>query len=167
MKAILSINKKIYRKLGKFIYLLSVVPQRIYGTHKQRSRVRALILVDGNVLLVRNWLGMQRWTLPGGGAKRSETDQDALSREVHEELGININSESWAFLGHFLQNDTPTPFTVNCFFITGAPDLKLQKPSHNHELIDASWFPVDALPKDSSLELKKARLLLQKRVKGQ
>ncbi|HVC36007.1 MAG TPA: NUDIX domain-containing protein [Candidatus Dormibacteraeota bacterium] len=141
---------------------MSVIPQRIYGTQKRRARVRALIMVDEHVLLVRNWLGMQEWTLPGGGAKRSETDQEALVRELQEELGISIKQSSLIFLNRFMYNDIPTLFKVSCFYSTGPSNLKAQKLVPNHELIDAAWFPVNAVPKDFSEEFKEAYSLFQK-----
>src|SRR6202011_3112819 len=43
---------------------------------------------DNRVLLVRHSYGRRGWELPGGGRKRKESLQQAVVREVREELGV-------------------------------------------------------------------------------
>lgn len=53
--------------------------------------VRAFIFdEDDNVLLVRN-ASDQLWVLPGGHTEEGETIYETLEREIHEELGLDIN----------------------------------------------------------------------------
>lgn len=52
----------------------------------------ALIDVDGRVLLAQRPEGKSMaglWEFPGGKVEQGETPEEALIREVHEELGIN------------------------------------------------------------------------------
>jgi ADP-ribose pyrophosphatase YjhB (NUDIX family) len=55
--------------------------------------VRALIVRDGAVLLIRHRSGKQPWALPGGGVKRNERLAEAARREAHEETGAPIRVE--------------------------------------------------------------------------
>ena len=57
-------------------------------------RVRVLIECRGEQLLVLNWFGPQQWQLPGGGIKRGESVFEAARREVFEELGITLPTET-------------------------------------------------------------------------
>lgn len=52
-----------------------------------RVAVKALIRNgDGTILLVKE--NSDKWDLPGGGIDHGESPEDAIRRELHEELGI-------------------------------------------------------------------------------
>jgi 8-oxo-dGTP diphosphatase len=56
-----------------------------------RFGVHAIIInSDGNVLMLRRTYGNKGWSLPGGGVDPGETIHQALFRECHEELGIEL-----------------------------------------------------------------------------
>jgi 8-oxo-dGTP diphosphatase len=55
---------------------------------------------NGRILMVLS-LGKDTWYVPGGKRERGETDVDALTREVKEELSVDIIKESAEFHGVF------------------------------------------------------------------
>ena len=57
-----------------------------------RNTVRALILQDNNILLLRKdgYEGGERFALPGGGQDLGETLEQALNRECMEEIGTRV-----------------------------------------------------------------------------
>ncbi|GHJ46777.1 hypothetical protein Cs7R123_41190 [Catellatospora sp. TT07R-123] len=65
-----------------------------------RRRAAAVIVRDGHVLMVRErgrgpegrHDGVEYWTLPGGGIAAGESAQDAVVREVAEEVGLTAVS---------------------------------------------------------------------------
>jgi len=60
--------------------------------------VGAAVVRDGRVLACRRtWppAAAGRWELPGGKVEDGETPEDALVREVREELGCAISVERW------------------------------------------------------------------------
>lgn len=52
-----------------------------------------ICIKDGKVLCTRT-RGKDAWYLPGGKRESGEADQDALMREVKEELGIDLKPET-------------------------------------------------------------------------
>jgi len=54
-----------------------------------RNAVRAIILKENNILMV--FLGKtNEYKFPGGGVEKNETIEEALKREVLEEVGCNV-----------------------------------------------------------------------------
>ena len=52
-----------------------------------RVSVKALIIDKDKILLVKEW-DDEWWSFPGGGIEHGESMQQALCREIREELGI-------------------------------------------------------------------------------
>ena len=109
--------------------------------------VSAAIFRDGKVLVVRRArkpaLGI--YTLPGGGVEIGETLLHAVTREVHEETGLEI--EPVALAGHReaitrnAQGRVERHFVILCF----AARWRSGEPVLNEELDDARWLDPAAL----------------------
>ena len=58
----------------------------------KRLSARAMIITkDAQCILIhRKWRGREYFVTPGGGVEDSESLEDALKREVHEEVGIMV-----------------------------------------------------------------------------
>lgn len=140
----------VYAAFGRLTHKAVTPFLKLYITEKH-VRVRALILNEQKeVLLIRSWLGHQRWTLPGGGIRRSETPAEAAAREVHEETGLRLAADHLQELGTFVNTDSSAPFTVLCYVI----EVAKREPHIAHrrrlEMLDIAWFPVNSLPSDCS-----------------
>lgn len=141
--------RKIYSLTGKCLSILLLPALHFYGKLARKPRVRAFIYHDNKVLLVKNWLGEQKWTLPGGGIKKSESSRRALCREIEEELTIKLQEDDLIYIGEVCDTSS-APFNARCYFI------EVSSLSHfkiSHELLDARWFPLDRLPKKHSMVL--------------
>ncbi len=59
----------------------------------ERTSARAIILTkDSKLILIhRKWRGKEYWVTPGGGVEKGESLQNALVRELQEEVGITIS----------------------------------------------------------------------------
>ncbi len=89
----------------------------------ERRRVAAVIIRDGCVLMVRErgqrvtgrHDGPEYWTLPGGGLEAGEEPEDAVRREVAEEVGLRALSVRYAY-------DAPYPSGwTSCFRVEVEP----------------------------------------------
>lgn len=64
-----------------------------------RNSAKALIIKEGKMLAVKIKDGTEEWyIMPGGGQETEELLQDAVSREVAEEIGIKVDVKDLAFV---------------------------------------------------------------------
>ena len=56
--------------------------------------VNAIITCKGRILLEKR-RDSDTWGLVGGGVKKSETELQAIAREIYEELGLRISTEKF------------------------------------------------------------------------
>jgi 8-oxo-dGTP diphosphatase len=106
--------------------------------HQQRILKIGLAVTDGNhrVLLVKK-RGGKRFILPGGKPELGEDDLDTLRREIHEELGCDIKSESVEFVGSFTDAAADMKdVTVTVRLYKG---YLIGKPSPNSEIETLRW----------------------------
>jgi ADP-ribose pyrophosphatase YjhB (NUDIX family) len=111
--------------------------------------VTCLILSGDELLLVRHTYGRSAWTLSGGGLKKNETKEEAIRREVKEELGLIITPE---YIGEFTHNSEHKIDTVFCFVAR----VEKKEPEIDHlEIKEAKWWKINNLPKDHSMNLQR------------
>ncbi len=113
------------------------------------SVVGAALLRDGRVLASRR-TGPPRlagfWEFPGGKVEAGESDQEALRREVREELGCE--ADIGGRIGpDLLIGDTAVMRVYLATLTEGEPQLR-DHDAHRwlaaDELDDVRWIPVDA-----------------------
>lgn len=120
-------------------------------------RVRVAIMrPDGQVLLVQNAVGDRKWTLPGGGASRIETDAVAACREVYEELKIRIDSAELQLLGDVQSRGYVTPV-----FVVRIDQLRAERVTPQRlEIKSWRWASLQDLPLEVQSTVYSVRDLL-------
>jgi 8-oxo-dGTP diphosphatase len=103
--------------------------------------VRALIVRDELVLLIRHRYGRQPWGLPGGGVKRNEALAVAVRREASEESGVHVDVRQ--LLGMYDRFKGGISNYIGVFVCT---PLNEPNPPHSLEIAEARFFPFDELP---------------------
>ncbi len=106
--------------------------------------VNAIIEKDGSIMLVRRntqpFRGM--WSLPGGYVEYGEKVEDALKREIYEELGLRI--EPLLLLGVYSDPfRNPSKHVVSITYLARILDGKLKE---NTEIAEASFFKRHEIP---------------------
>ena len=104
--------------------------------------VRALIVRDELVLLIRHRYGRRPWGLPGGGVERNEPLAEAVRREAREESGVHV--EIRHLLGMYDRFKGGVSNYVGVFVCT---PLNEPNPPRSLEIAEARFFPFDELPK--------------------
>jgi 8-oxo-dGTP pyrophosphatase MutT (NUDIX family) len=111
-------------------------------------RARGIAIHDGKVLLVINRFGAGDWQFPGGGINRGESVVDATSRELKEELNLDLKSTKELHEEPKICKKNGLLMRYHYVSIKlKNPDAKLEL---DHELTDAKWFIINDLKKVSS-----------------
>jgi ADP-ribose pyrophosphatase YjhB (NUDIX family) len=103
--------------------------------------VQCVIQHRDAILLVRNTYGRKQWTFPGGSIARGETAEDAVRREVREEVGLRL--QRLERLGAFAATiDYKRDHVAG--FAGVSPDRRVT--IDTAEILEARWFQPQDLP---------------------
>ncbi len=100
-------------------------------------RVRVIIIDDDKVLVVKNWIGPNKWDLPGGGIKRGESAEEAAKREIFEELHLIVNETSLVNAEEEIRSFCG--LTMRVTFVQAKIE-SLDTMQKNWEIIDTQWL---------------------------
>lgn len=124
--------------------------QHGYATPKLEVRV-GVFDTQGRILMVREILDANRWTIPGGWADANHTAAQCAAKEVWEETGYTVRITKLAMaLDRTTQgHQPPEPFTVTKLFFLG--EITGGSPTTSIETSEVRFFGQDELPEDLSL----------------
>ena len=101
---------------------------------------RAVIRRDGQVLLCRS-LAEQWWFLPGGHAEPGERIEQALMREIAEELGTEAKiARLVAVVENCWSDDDGAHHELNLVFEAAIADVE---PESRESHLEFRWLPLD------------------------
>lgn len=121
-------------------------PGAVDQTVRFRPGVKGLVATESRALLVRERHadGTHFWTLPGGGIHETEMPDDALERELAEELrcrcvpGDQVTSFWYAHVS--------LPDTVSVYSVHECALLTKPTPVSDEGITDLTWAGPDAIP---------------------
>ncbi|MFA6512200.1 MAG: NUDIX domain-containing protein [Patescibacteria group bacterium] len=111
-----------------------------------RNRAVGIILNNGKLLLLRRVKPDEEYfVLPGGGIEEGETPEQALLRELHDELGIEPSTHEKVFTRH-TDNGEEHYFLITAHAGTPnlGPEIRARMTEENQYFIH--WVDVMRLP---------------------
>lgn len=117
--------------------------------------VRAGVIQNGRILLVREMLDGGRWTLPGGWVDPGDTPASAVEREVREETGYEAKAVKLVAVFDRDHQGHP-PYLFSIFKLYFLCELTGGAPKESIETGESRFFGRDEIP-----ELSLARTLPQ------
>ena len=114
----------------------------------------ACLIIKDNKVLLQHRTDNGRWAVHGGGLEFGESFEDALNRELSEELGIKaINPKFYkVYSGEDLHVTYPNKdevYVVTAMYIVN--DYEGEITPDNDEVSEVKWFDFDNLPEDLHL----------------
>ncbi|MEJ2359090.1 MAG: NUDIX hydrolase [Deinococcales bacterium] len=110
------------------------------AAHRFPVSIKAVILRDGHVILLRNERG--EWELPGGKLELGEDPIECVTREVHEELGLSVRADHLLDLWPYSIADG-VDVLVGTYLCTDLDPSRDARLSHEHGQLQ--WFDVRAI----------------------
>lgn len=84
------------------------------------------------------------WDLPGGCVEEGESELGALARELHEELGVHIATDTVSHLYRLTAGPAEEPALVSAWMVRDWRGTPLNNAPEEH--VSIGWFGWDALP---------------------
>ncbi len=103
---------------------------------------------DGRVLLVHRRPSKRAypdvWELPGGVMEPGESELDTLRRELHEELGVHVVTDSASHLCRLVVRPVEEPALLSAWLVPAWQGDPANVAPEEHD--DIRWFALEELP---------------------
>ena len=138
---------------------------------KTLNVVAAIIHKDNKILATKRGYGefINQWEFPGGKIEENETKEEALIREIKEELNVEIEITNFAL---DLEYQYPTFYLkmscYDCTIKSGTPKLLEHNDARwlsRDELDDVNWIPADIAAVDYLKETMVDHLSMMEKMK--
>ncbi len=124
-----------------------------------KATVTALVIKDNKLLLLKRneepFAG--QWDLPGGYMQENETPEEAMKRELKEELGVSEIKLTYAksFPGQAEWEGTQFPILSHCFLADIKEEIKLNKENSEFTFLPLKDLNENEVAFDSNKEIAK------------
>lgn len=123
------------------------------------------LLRGGRVLLVHRRPDKRArpdvWDLPGGVIEAGEAELDALTRELHEELGVQVVAGSATHLCRATVGPAEGPARLSAWLVRDWQGSPANDAPEEHD--DIGWFDLDDLPPPPHVVVRTALVEVMRR----
>jgi 8-oxo-dGTP pyrophosphatase MutT (NUDIX family) len=144
--------QKLVQKLGTLLFWITWPALWLYIRGTVRTRV--LFIHKKKILVVHNFLGDGKWSIPGGGVHSGETAEAGARREFNEELGLQASRMIFKPLA--TEQHEGDRFVYLCHYFVAelrpkrVPFASVQIKKQRLEILDYEWMDYKKLNKTNA-----------------
>jgi len=105
---------------------------------KEIDKIALIKIVNGQILVAKS-IGKDKFYIPGGKRESGETDEQTLIREIKEEMNVDVQEDTIAYVGTFQAqadgHDEGTIVKMTCY----SADY-LGEPHPSSEIEEIRWL---------------------------
>lgn len=133
--------RRFFQKMGVLIFFAAW--PAFYFYFRRGERTRAVVEHAGKVLVTKNWISDNKWSLPGGGLHSGEPLMQGVVRELREETGLHVQTRQLRFIAKCQYRQYGLKFDFNVFRLNleESPVIKRQ----SHEISETAWLDPNEL----------------------
>lgn len=137
---------RLWNLVGRVAYYISL--PLVSLVIRFTSRTRIIVEFEGQILVVKGWLGDNRWVLPGGGLHKNEQPENGATRELLEETGVKIAESKLKKISEGTSKKGITKYHYQLYYVrlNEKPATKKQK----FEIIDIDWISIEDISSSNS-----------------
>lgn len=123
-------------------FFMNPVKNLYWFVFRPKTRgVKCIIQWQDKILFVRISYAHKGWTVPGGGVEKRESFEEAVRREVKEEVGIVLGEVK--MFREYVSTKQYKVDTIQCFQSrVENPDFKID----GREIVGAKWSDITHIP---------------------
>ena len=120
-----------------------------------RATSRAIIIQDDKILMFERWRTTMRgkrlhyFSIPGGGIEGDESPEEAVIRELYEEMLVKIEPERL-----LVRQTSPSRLTYYylCRITSGTPTFNPDSPEYKYRIVTGNRYEIAWLPLENAAD---------------
>lgn len=114
-----------------------------------RPRAFAAIIKDHHILMTKHiYPDKTFWTLPGGGLENGESFEDAVIREVKEEVNLDVEVVNFLFTRQYSGGEERCYLVLLLDDKTPLIGYDPEYTADEQTLTEVKWFPIEVMKED-------------------
>lgn len=133
--------KYLWKRLGTMVFWAGIPFLYVYLRSNRRTRV--FLVSEGCVLLVKPWMGIDRWMSPGGGLHKDEAPAEGAVREIQEETGVIVMPYTLQHVGSASFRKYGLRYEYEQFVCQLPARVNIRP--QRAEILEVTWLPLDQI----------------------
>lgn len=140
-----------------------------YNYVMPRNRAVAVVVHDNKLLTMFRRNEKEYYTFPGGGVEPGETNEQAVEREIYEEVSLRVEVDRLVYELHHDNGDIHYYFL--CTYLSGEPKVQIGTNEYRDNLTGVNthlpqWLPLDGMSRTGLYPLEVRDKLLRDVAQG-